>query len=95
MAIDLTAIHAILPESDETMRDRADRLRLLAQLVKNGSYAVHSRRLAAALLDWDPRRSGQKQASEMTDRRRSYMREYMRRRRAAQVDQTSAADQAD
>lgn len=93
MAIDLSAIHAILPDTDESAHQRANRLRLLARLVRDGSYAVHSRRLAAALLDWDPRRSGPKQVTDMTDRRRSYMREYMRRRRAAHGGDTTVAGQ--
>jgi hypothetical protein len=57
-------------------------VRQLAQLVKSGDYAVQSHRLAQALLEWDPRRAGAKQSVEVADRRRAYMREYMRRRRA-------------
>lgn len=71
---------ARVPESDS---DRASRVRRIAELVKNGAYSVQSRRLAAALLDWDPRRGSPKGSVEVADRRRTYMRDYMRRRRAA------------
>jgi len=67
---------------EESSEARHGRVRHLAQLVKSGDYAVPSDRLASALLEWDPRRSNPKQAAEVADRRRSYMRDYMRKRRA-------------
>jgi hypothetical protein len=67
----------------ETDAERAERVRRLAQLVKGGGYDVQAHRLAAALLDWDPRRSTPRGSAETADRRRAYMRDYMRRRRAA------------
>jgi hypothetical protein len=69
----------------ERERERMLRIQALAEQVRDGSYAVHARRLALALLDWDPRRSPARHANEVDDRRREYMREYMRRRRAARV----------
>ena len=72
-----------LPESwEESPQQRGARVQQLAQLVKSGAYAVHSHRLAQALLEWDPRRGNARQSVEVADRRRAYMREYMRRRRA-------------
>ena len=67
---------------EETPAERSARVHYLAALVKDGGYAVHAGRLATALLEWDPRRSNPKQSAEVADRRRAYMREYMRRRRA-------------
>jgi hypothetical protein len=67
---------------DESPQQRNARVQQLAELVKSGAYAVHSHRLAQALLEWDPRRGNTKQSVEVADRRRAYMREYMRRRRA-------------
>ena len=71
--------------SEESERDRTERVRRLAALVRDGSYDVRAERLAAALLDWDPRRSSPKGSAETADRRRTYMREYMRRRRAGEL----------
>ena len=71
------------PRVPETDSDRAARVRQIAALVKSGSYAVQTHRLALALLDWDPRRASPKGAADTADRRRTYMRDYMRRRRAA------------
>jgi hypothetical protein len=88
MAVDGTAFTT---QTEESAPERASRVSQLNQLVKEGNYTVHSRRLAMALLDWDPRRSGTRQDLEVTDRRRSYMREYMRRRRAAQASATTNA----
>jgi hypothetical protein len=72
----------VAPESDS---DRVARIRRIAAEVKSGGYAVHSRRLAAALLDWDPRRGSPKASAEVADRRRAYMRDYMRRRRSTRL----------
>ncbi|MBU6287782.1 MAG: hypothetical protein ACKO2D_09565 [Chloroflexota bacterium] len=67
----------------ETPAEREARVRRLAQLVKQGTYVVESQHLAAALLEWDPRRVATRGGdSEAPDRRRAYMRDYMRRRRA-------------
>ena len=66
----------------ETDAERAARVQRLAQLVKGGTYNVMADRLAMALLDWDPRRSTPRGSVETAGRRRAYMREYMRRRRA-------------
>lgn len=67
---------------EETPEQRSSRVQQLAHLVKTGEYAVHSQRLALALLEWDPRRGGTRQSAEVADRRRAYMRDYMRKRRA-------------
>jgi hypothetical protein len=83
----------VAPEPLEGERERADRIRTLAEQVRDGSYAVHARRLAMALLDWDPRRSAARQPQEGDDRRRAYMREYMRRRRAARLQGDTAPAQ--
>ncbi len=72
--------------SGETDNERAARVQRLAQLVKGGTYNVKADRLAMALLDWDPRRSTPRGSVETAGRRRAYMREYMRRRRATQPD---------
>lgn len=69
-------------QQEETAEQRHGRVRHLADLVKSGGYAVPSHRLASALLEWDPRRNNPKQAAEVADRRRAYMRDYMRKRRA-------------
>lgn len=66
----------------EPVDDRAARVRRLSEIVRSGAYTVHTRRLALALLDWDPRRSALKGSPDVAGRRRAYMREYMRRRRA-------------
>ena len=71
-----------MPESDP---QRAERVRRIAAEVKSGAYAVKTRRLAMALLDWDPRRGATKGSAESADRRRAYMRDYMRRRRAGRL----------
>ena len=63
--------------------DRAARVSRIAAQVRSGAYAVHARRLATALLDWDPKRGSPRASAEVADRRRAYMRDYMRRRRAA------------
>ena len=68
----------------ESDAERAARVQRLAQLVKGGTYNVMADRLAMALLDWDPRRSTPRGSVETAGRRRAYMREYMRRRRATQ-----------
>ncbi|MBI3970545.1 MAG: hypothetical protein HY332_04590 [Chloroflexi bacterium] len=77
-----TVDEAVPRRVDETREQREARIQSLAQLVKSGVYAVQSNRLAAALLEWDPKRSTPRQATDGADRRRAYMREYMRRRRA-------------
>lgn len=71
-----------VPESDP---QRVERVRRIADAVKSGAYAVQTRRLAMALLDWDPRRGATKGSAESADRRRAYMRAYMRRRRAGRL----------
>lgn len=76
---------SLAPAGQETDRDRAARVRKIAALVKSGAYAVHTRRLAVALLEWDPRRGAPRASAEAADRRRSYMRDYMRRRRAGRL----------
>ena len=68
---------------EETPQQRNARVRQLAQLVRGGVYTVEVRQLAAALLEWDPRRGVPRQSAEVADRRRAYMRDYMRRRRAS------------
>lgn len=79
----------------ETPAEREARVRRLAQLVKQGSYVVESQHLAAALLEWDPRRVATRGSdAEAPDRRRAYMRDYMRRRRAAAVDHDVGATRA-
>jgi len=87
-----------VPEAwEESPQQRSARVQQLAQLVKSGAYAVHSHRLAQALLEWDPRRGNAKQSVEVADRRRAYMREYMRRRRAqppADLDPPSQESQS-
>jgi len=87
MVLDASALWAqeqlVEPERrEETPEERNARVRRLADLVKTGGYAVQSHRLAMALLEWDPHRGGPKQSVEVADRRRAYMRAYMRRRRA-------------
>jgi hypothetical protein len=85
------------PQENETPQERELRVQRLAQLVRSGQYAVHAQSLALALLDWDPRRgTPPKQSPETADRRRAYMREYMRRRRAEQLFAvaTTRAEQA-
>ena len=72
----------VAPESD---MDRAARVSRLAAQVRSGAYAVHAHRLATALLDWDPKRGSPRASAEVADRRRSYMRDYMRRRRATRL----------
>lgn len=73
------------PPGLESEPERAARVRRIAQMVKSGAYAVPTRRLAMALLDWDPRRSAPRGSAEAADRRRIYMRDYMRRRRAGRL----------
>jgi hypothetical protein len=70
---------------EETPEERSRRIEYLAQLVRTGGYAVQSDRLAHALLEWDPRRTGAKQSAEVANRRRAYMRDYMRKRRALSI----------
>jgi hypothetical protein len=67
---------------EETPDQRRLRVQSLAELVKAGSYAVRAHQLASALLEWDPKRSSPQHAFETADRRRAYMRAYMRKRRA-------------
>jgi hypothetical protein len=77
----------------ETPAEREARVRRLAQLVKQGTYIVESQHLAAALLEWDPRRIAARGGdAEAPDRRRAYMRDYMRRRRAGAADAAAAVD---
>ena len=78
-----TRAHA--PPLPESEAQRAERIRSIASAVKSGAYAVQTRRLAMALLDWDPRRGTAKGSAESADRRRAYMRDYMRRRRAGRL----------
>lgn len=73
--------------------DRAERVRRLAQLVRGGAYLVPADRLAQALLEWDPRHTVVAHQANATERRRTYMREYMRRRRAIQDEQQAFAEQ--
>ena len=77
-----TGLPAPVETWDESPQQRSARLQHLAQLVKSGGYAVYSHRLAQALLEWDPHRGSPRKAMEGADRRRAYMRDYMRRRRA-------------
>ncbi len=72
----------VAPESD---MDRAARVNRIAAQVRSGAYAVHVHRLATALLDWDPKRVSPRASAEVADRRRAYMRDYMRRRRATRL----------
>ena len=72
----------VAPEGDI---DRAARVSRIAAQVRSGAYAVHARRLATALLDWDPKRGSPRASAEVADRRRAYMRDYMRRRRATRL----------
>ena len=83
-----------LPQQLETESDRAGRVRMLAELVRGGCYDVRAERLAMALLEWDPRRSSPRGSAETADRRRSYMREYMRKRRAGLAGVPAEADTA-
>jgi hypothetical protein len=76
---------------EETTEAREARIRRLMHLVSRGTYDVQSRRLAAALLDWDPHRAAPRQTADVAERRRAYMREYMRRRRAAEADAGESA----
>ena len=69
-------------QTHESENERACRVRRLAELVRGGCYGVRAERLAMALLDWDPRRSSPKGSAETAGRRRTYMRDYMRKRRA-------------
>ena len=73
------------PPGVESERERAVRVRRIAELVRSGAYAVQTRSLAMALLDWDPRRGSARGSAESADRRRAYMRDYMRRRRAGRA----------
>jgi hypothetical protein len=78
----------------ETPAEREARVRRLAQLVKEGTYVVESQHLAAALLEWDPRRVAVRGGdAEAPDRRRAYMRDYMRRRRAGAAAGAAAVEQ--
>ena len=79
--------------SGESDAERAARVQQLSLLVKGGTYNVKADRLAMALLDWDPRRSTPRGSVETAGRRRAYMRDYMRRRRATQPD-SDLSDQA-
>ena len=83
--LDRTSLHVHGPPATESESDRAERIKRIAAAVKTGAYAVQTRRLAMALLDWDPRRSAAKGSAEAADRRRAYMRDYMRRRRAGRL----------
>ncbi|NBX46708.1 MAG: hypothetical protein EBT22_05760 [Chloroflexi bacterium] len=63
--------------------EREARIRRLAAMVKQGAYVVESQHLATALLEWDPKRTAPRAGDgEGLDRRRAYMRDYMRKRRA-------------
>ena len=73
------------PAGLESELEREARVQLIAQMVKSGAYAVQTRHLAMALLDWDPRRGAPRGSAETADRRRAYMRDYMRRRRAGRL----------
>ena len=73
------------PPGLESDGERAARIARIAALVKSGAYAVQTRSLAMALLDWDPRRGAPRSSAEAADRRRAYMRDYMRRRRAGRL----------
>lgn len=75
----------LLPHSEETPEEREFRVQRLAEQVRTGTYAVQLQRLALALLDWDPRRGAPRNTADVSDRRRAYMREYMRRRRSGQL----------
>ena len=81
----LESRYAHSPPGAENDRERAERVKRIAAAVRTGAYAVQTRRLAMALLDWDPRRSAVKGSAEAADRRRAYMRDYMRRRRAGRL----------
>ena len=83
--LELPSGTALGPPRAETESDRAERIQRIAAAVKSGAYAVQTRRLAMALLDWDPRRGAPKGSAEAADRRRAYMRDYMRRRRAGRL----------
>ena len=80
--LDSRSPHSQAPPVLESEPERAARVRRIAQMVKSGAYDVQTRRLAMALLDWDPRRGATRGSAEAADRRRTYMRDYMRRRRA-------------
>jgi len=67
----------------ESPAEREARIRRLAAMVKQGAYVVESQHLATALLEWDPKRTAPRAGDgEGQDRRRAYMRDYMRKRRA-------------
>ncbi len=67
----------------ESPAEREARIRRLAAMVKQGVYVVESQHLATALLEWDPKRTAPRAGDDDSqDRRRAYMREYMRKRRA-------------
>ena len=83
--LELHSRQSYAPPGVESDPERAARVRRIAAAVKSGAYAVQTRRLAMALLDWDPRRGGTKGTAESADRRRAYMRDYMRRRRAGRL----------
>ena len=75
----------------ESLADREARVRRLAHLVRQGTYVVESQHLAAALLEWDPRRvTARGGDTSAPERRRAYMRDYMRRRRAGVADPDEA-----
>jgi hypothetical protein len=77
----------------ETPAEREARVRRLAQLVKQGTYVVETQHLAAALLEWDPRRvTARGGDADAPDRRRAYMRDYMRRRRSGAVADTAVIE---
>ena len=82
--------YAHSPPGPESDRERAERVQRIAAAVRSGAYAVQTRRLAMALLDWDPRRGASKGTAESADRRRAYMRDYMRRRRAGRLPDVPA-----
>jgi hypothetical protein len=81
----------VAPESE---LDRAARIRRLTAQVRSGAYSVHPRRLASAHLEWDPKRGSPRASAEVADRRRSYMRDYMRRRRSTRLPTSSISPPA-
>jgi hypothetical protein len=74
------------PAAAETPDQRAARIAQLRLLVQTGRYVVRPETLIPAVLFWDPSRSAPRQDRDLTlANRQAYMREYMRRRRAAQA----------
>ena len=66
-------------ETDEQRKDRVTRIK---ELVKSSRYHIDANSLAEAIFDWNPSRKQLEPPLNVILRRRTNMREYMRRRRA-------------